>query len=86
MSKAEKLLLAMMRNPAGDWRISDVEVVCKRYGLTCQPPTGGGSHYRVSHPKLFEILTIPARRPIKPIYIKQLVAYIDRAVRPANDP
>jgi hypothetical protein len=75
----------MRRNPAGDWGISDIEIVCQRYGLNCNPPRGGGSHYAVSHPKMLEKLTVPARRPIKPVYIRQLVAYIERAVGPAND-
>lgn len=75
----------MVRNPKADWRIADIEVVCRHFGMTCKPPSGGGSHFTVSHPTAFEILTIPARRPIKPVYIRQFVAYISRAMGPAND-
>jgi hypothetical protein len=65
------LLESMRRNPAGDWRIQDVEVwsyVPFRKGYFAYPyaaPRGAGN------------LTIPARRPIKPVYIRKLVRYID---------
>ncbi len=75
----------MALNPKADWRISDIETVCRRFEITCKPPSGGGSHYSLSHPTAVEILTIPARRPIKPVYIRQLVAYIKRVMGPAND-
>ncbi|MGI9170803.1 MAG: hypothetical protein ACR2FH_11635 [Caulobacteraceae bacterium] len=66
----------MRRNPAGDWQIDDVAVVCRTFGLDCVAPTRG-SHHRIAHPEATAILTIPARRPIKPMYIRALVAYID---------
>ena len=70
-------LLARMRtNPAGDWRIRDVEALCREYGLS--PRFGKGtSHAHARHPAAREILTIPAQRPIKPVYIRKLVRYID---------
>ncbi len=75
------LLDQMRNNPAGDWRIEDVKKLCNdysRFGVRCAPPSGG-SHYKVSCSRLREILTIPARRPIKPVYIRKLVAFIDSA-------
>ncbi len=77
MSQGEKRLDAMRRNAAGDWRIEDIELVCQTFGIRCSPPPGGGSHYRVSHPAKPELLTIPARRPIKSVYIRKLVAFVD---------
>lgn len=65
----------MERNPSG-WRIQDVESVCTLHGAKCAPPRGGGSHYKVSRPGKVEILTVPFKRPIKPIYIKKLVAFL----------
>jgi hypothetical protein len=63
--------LARMRaNPAGNWTIRDVEAVCREHGIRCAQPTGGGSHYKVSHPSQRDILTIPARRPVKAVYIR----------------
>jgi hypothetical protein len=70
----------MRRNPVGDWTIRDVESVCREYAVLCEPARGGGSHYKVAHPQMAEKLTIPYKRPIKPVYIRKLVAFID-AVR-----
>jgi hypothetical protein len=74
-----KRLEEMARNPKGDWRINDIQTVCRENGLTCIAPTGGGSHYKVSSPYLDEILTIPSRRPIKPVYIKLLVGFVRKS-------
>ena len=73
MTKADKLFDRMRRNPAGDWSIEDVERVCRAMGWTCLPPTGGGSHWKVAVPGSGAILTVPAKRPIKPIYIRKLL-------------
>ncbi|HVL72824.1 MAG TPA: hypothetical protein VM434_13200, partial [Beijerinckiaceae bacterium] len=70
--KALRTLDEMRRNPRADWTIADIEGVCRRLGLVCTPPSHG-SHYKVSSPKGDAILTIPARRPIKPVYIRQFV-------------
>ena len=73
MTKAEKLLDRMRRNPAGDWTISDIRKLCSGVGWQCLPPTGGGSHWKVVVPGSEMILTVPAKRPIKPVYIRKLV-------------
>ncbi|HEU5016481.1 MAG TPA: type II toxin-antitoxin system HicA family toxin, partial [Pseudolabrys sp.] len=70
------LLERMKRNPAGDWTIGDVEAICREYGLLFRPGKGT-SHCSVKHPAARELLTIPARRPIKPVYIRKLVRYIE---------
>ena len=67
----------MRRNPAGDWAIADVEKVCAQHGVRCTAPTGGGSHYKVSHPSQQAILTIPHARPVKAVYIRKLVKFIE---------
>lgn len=78
---AEDLLGRMKRNPQGDWTIKDVETVCGQHdGVSCKPPTGGGGHYKVSHPSSPFILTIPFNRPIKAVYIRFLVRFLE-AVR-----
>ncbi len=41
------------------------------------PPSGGGSHYKVSPPSRRAILTVPFRKPIKPVYIRKLVRFIE---------
>jgi hypothetical protein len=58
----------------------DVETVCRQFGIMCAPPCGGGSHYKIGHPGMAEKLTIPFKRPIKPVYIRQLIAFVE-AVR-----
>ena len=78
MARGEKLLERMRANPR-DWRIEDVEVVCAAFGVACTAP-GKGSHYKVKHESQAEMLTIPARRPIKPVYIADLVGFIDAVV------
>ena len=70
------LLDEMRRNPAADWSMRDVETVCRAYGVSCRAPSGGGSHYKISHPLNRDILTIPFRRPVKPVYIRKLVRFI----------
>ena len=71
---------AMRSNPAGDWTMADIEAVCREHEVRCSAPSGGGSHYKVSDPARRDILTIPSRRPVKPVYVRKLVRFID-AVR-----
>ncbi len=75
MARGEKILEQMRNNPR-DWRIAKVETLCAAYGIACEKPSSG-SHYDVSHPSQVEILTIPCKRPIKPVYIRKLVAFVD---------
>lgn len=75
MSTAAKLLSAMRRNP-NDWSMPNVLRLAQHHGLEVR--NNGGSHCVFSHPLLAEHLTIPARRPIKPLYIKRLVTLIDQ--------
>jgi hypothetical protein len=70
----------MAVNPRGNWTIANVEVLCREFGISCTAQTGGGSHYKVAHPSTQEKLTIPFKRPIKPVYIRKLVAFVE-AVR-----
>ena len=72
-----KRLDAMRRNPRGDWTISDIEAVCRELSIGCAPSRSGSSHYKVTHERMRDILTIPFKRPIKPVYIRKLVAFID---------
>ncbi|MDF2868322.1 MAG: toxin-antitoxin system toxin component [Gammaproteobacteria bacterium] len=73
VSKADKLLRKMQNNPR-DWKIEDIKILADRYGLAFRQP--GTSHvtFRAS---TGEKLTIPAHKPIKPIYIKQFLVLIN---------
>lgn len=67
-----------MRNNPPDWAMDQVLTVAKRYGFEVR--SSGGSHHVLSHPDLIESLTLPARRPIKPVYIRRLLALIDQVI------
>jgi hypothetical protein len=71
------LLNRMRKNPAADWSMHDIGALCRALGCRCSPPSGGGSHFKISHPSRPEILTVPFRRPIKPVYIRKLVRFLD---------
>ena len=56
---------------------------------TCRAAVAS-SHYKIAHVSQNLILTIPYKRPIKPIYIRKLVAFIDavdrRPMKPTDYP
>ncbi|ABA59195.1 type II toxin-antitoxin system HicA family toxin [Nitrosococcus oceani] len=74
MSKAEKLLAKMRTNPRG-WRIDELETVAKRFGIDVRKT--GGSHFVFLHPDSELAVTIPFKRPIKPVYVTQFLALLD---------
>jgi len=77
MSKLQKLYERMKNNPQGNWRIEDIKKLVDAYGFEFHPPSGGGSHYKLSHPKLQDIQTVPFNRPVKSYYIKQIIILIE---------
>jgi hypothetical protein len=83
MRRGEKRLEELRANPAGDWQIKDIGLVCRAYGIELRAPRSGGSHYKVTHQSQHEILTVPAGRPIKPVYIRRFVQFVD-AVKEAQ--
>lgn len=74
MSKARKLLEKLRANPR-DWRMDSLETVARHYDI--QVRKTGGSHFVFLHPASAIAVTIPFKRPIKPIYISQFLALID---------
>jgi hypothetical protein len=68
----------MRRNPTADWTIADVAALCREFDIICEPARGGSSHYKIWYPGVWEKLTVPFKRPIKPIYIRKLVEFVDR--------
>lgn len=69
MSKLEKFLQKMRHNPK-DWRIEDIKVLAERFSIDYRQP--GISHvtFRFVNGKK---LTVPAHKPIKPVYIKMFL-------------
>jgi predicted RNA binding protein YcfA (HicA-like mRNA interferase family) len=75
MARRDKIIEQMRRNPKGDWRIEDLETVARSQGINVRRPPG--SHVVFEHPGSAEALSVPARRPIKPVYVRRFVALID---------
>ena len=81
MTRSDKLLAAMRRNPRADWRIEQLKTIADRFGVAHRQP--GTSHVTFRPPR-GEKLTVPAQRPIKPVYIRKFLALID-ALETTND-
>lgn len=75
MNNATKLLEAMSRNPL-DWRIEQMQSVARRYNIDWR-------HDGTSHCVFIRAdgatLPVPARRPIKPVYVKKFVTLVKGA-------
>ena len=76
MSKQDKKIIKMEQNQH-DWRNEDLQSLAKAHGV--EWVHDGGSHV-VFRDKDGAHLTVPAHRPIKPIYIKQFITLIKRGV------
>ena len=74
MARREKLLRAMAANPRADWSSRDVRTVASRHGLTLRQR---GTSHAVLTAESGKHLTIPMHKPIKPHYIRRLVALIE---------
>jgi len=74
MSTADKTLDLMRQNPR-DWRIEDLDALAQRFNLRRR--NKGTSHVIYSFPGLLGEASVPAHRPIKPVYIKAFVRLID---------
>lgn len=75
MAARDKLLERIRRNPRGDWKIGDLTAIAERYEIGTRNPSG--SHV-IFLPSGGPILSVPARRPIKPIYIRLFIEMIER--------
>jgi hypothetical protein len=73
MTAAAKTLGRMRNNPTG-WRIEDLKTVAARFNIEYRQP--GTSHVTFRHPSGTK-LTVPARKPIKPIYVRMFLELID---------
>ena len=73
MVKIEKLLSKLRNNPLG-WQIETLKEIARRFDIEWRQP--GTSHVTFRHPNETK-LTVPAHRPIKPVYIRKFVRLID---------
>ena len=75
MSKA----LQKMRRSQIGWRIEDLRAAARENSIDWRRPSGGGSHVIFSAPGIRDIVSVPSKRPIKPVYVRKLIALIDAA-------
>jgi hypothetical protein len=68
-----------MQNNPQDWTLQDLERLCVHFGVLIR--TGKGSHVYLTFPSK-ATLSIPAKRPIKAVYVVQFLALLE----PTNDP
>jgi hypothetical protein len=83
VAASDKTLQRMRRNPSG-WRIEDLIRVAQQSAVEWRRPGRGGSHVIFGAPGVREIVSVPAKRPIKPVYVKYFLALIDAAEEARN--
>lgn len=75
MNTAAKLLQAMRGNPL-DWQLAQLQTVARQNGIDWR-------HQGTSHCVFVradgKTLPVPARRPIKPIYVKKFLELVEGA-------
>lgn len=76
MSKVGKQLENMRNNPR-DWRIDDLKSIAKRMGVEYRQP---GSSHVTFRTVTGNKVTVPAHKPIKPIYVKLFLEMIDELI------
>jgi hypothetical protein len=76
MTRAERILTKMKANPR-DWQIESLKSVAEAYNVAFRQP--GGSHVIFRHTSS-AMLSVPAHRPIKPVYVKKFVRLIEYGV------
>jgi hypothetical protein len=73
MNTATKLLIAMRRNPL-DWQLAQLQTVARQHDVDWR-------HDKSSHCVFVRsdgrTLSVPAHRPIKPIYIRKFIELIE---------
>jgi len=75
MNTATKLFEAMQASPL-DWRIEQLLTVACQFSIEVR--SVGGSHRVFSHPAVKDALSVPAHRPIKPVYVRQFVEMVNK--------
>jgi predicted RNA binding protein YcfA (HicA-like mRNA interferase family) len=75
MNTAAKLLVSMRRNPR-DWAIADLQTVARQKGLAWRQQK---SSHCVFVRDDGRTLSVPAHRPIKPIYVLKFIELVEGA-------
>ena len=75
MSAADKRLGKMRQNPKADWHIDDLKSVARAKGIEWRQP---GTSYVTFRRDDGAKITVPARRPIKPVYVRMFVEFVEK--------
>jgi hypothetical protein len=75
MNTAAKLLQAMRSNPL-DWKLAQLQTVARQNGIDWRH---AGTSHCVFVRRDGKTLPVPARRPIKPIYVKKFLELVEGA-------
>jgi hypothetical protein len=78
MSKRNKILEKMRNNPKDNWSIDILMSLADYYGI--EYASHGTSHVVFRHSSGSHV-TIPAHRPIKPVYIRAFLELIENEVK-----
>lgn len=73
MSNTDKILAKMKQNPR-NWRIESLQTVAKTYDIKWRQK---GTSHVVFVRNNGKTLPVPAHRPIKSIYIKKFIKFIE---------
>lgn|GEM_PF-183848 len=65
----------MRSYPCGDWTMANLQTIARRMGIEVR--NSDGSHHVFSFPGIDEDVTVPYKRPIKPVYIRKFLALVD---------
>lgn len=82
MANASKFIQKMRQNPI-NWRIEQFETIARAMNITVRKT--GGSHVIFEHKKWYESLSVPAHRPIKPIYVKKFLKLLEQIIGEENE-
>ena len=74
MANVEKILQKMQTNMT-DWNIGHFETIARHFNIEVRKTSG--SHVIFRHEQWIESLSIPAKRPIKPVYVKKFLKMIE---------
>lgn len=69
----------MKRDPRRGWTIDDVQEVCRSFGVLPYVPDQG-KHCVLFHPWVEGLLTVPAARPIKAVYVLLAVDLVENVM------
>ena len=76
VTQAAKILRKMKANPR-NWRIESLKSVAEANNIAFRQPRGSHVIFRHTNGTM---LSVPAHRPVKPVYIKKFVRLIEYGV------